>query len=92
MYCSLEYIIFVSCNLCPFRSVIYCNVGWCVKGSAVHHCCQQCLVAEWLGLSVTVRVRVMARAREWDFTVLFFFCLLQTLLSCMLTVVVALMA
>ena len=34
------------------------NVGWCVKGSVVHGNRQQCLVAEWLGLSVTVRVRV----------------------------------
>ena len=38
----------------------------------MHHCCQQCLIAEWLGLSVTTRVRVRARAREWGFTVLFF--------------------
>ena len=30
------------------------NVGCCVKGSVVHGNCQQCLVAEWLGLSVTV--------------------------------------
>ena len=27
----------------------------------VHHSCQQCLLAEWLGLSVTVRFRVRAR-------------------------------
>ena len=47
----LEYVIFMSRNLCPLRRVIlYCNVGWCVKGSAVRHCRQQCLVAEWLGL------------------------------------------
>ena len=62
MYCSLEYIIFTSCNLHPLCCVIlYCNVGWCVKGSEVHHSRQQCLVAEWLGLSVIVRVR------EWIF-------------------------
>ena len=68
MYHSLEYVIFTSCNLRPLHHVIlYCNVG-----SAVHHSRQQCLVAEWLGLSVTVRVRVRARAREWDFSVLFF--------------------
>ena len=72
MYCSLEYIIFTSCNLRPLcRVILYCNVGWCVKGSAVHHHCQQCVVSEWLGLSFTVRVR--ARAREWDFAVLSFF-------------------
>ena len=39
---------------------------------------QQCLVAEWLGLSVTprvrvkVRVRVRVRVREWGFSLLFF--------------------
>ena len=75
MYHSLEYVIFTSCNLRPLRRVILCcNVGWCVKGSAVHHS-RQCLVAKWLGLSVTVRVRVRvrARARECDFSLLFFF-------------------
>ena len=33
----------------------------------MHHRCQQCLVAKWLGLSFTVRVRV----GEWGFSVLF---------------------
>ena len=76
MYRSLEYVILTSCNLRPLRRVIlYCNVGWCVKGSSVHRFCQQCLVAEWLGLSVTVRVRVRARARQCDFSFLLFFCL-----------------
>ena len=28
----------------------------------MHYSRQQCLVAEWLGLSVTVRVRVRAKA------------------------------
>ena len=37
----------------------------------MQHWSQQCLVVEWLGLSVTVRVRVRARARKWD---LFFVC------------------
>ena len=80
MYRSLEYVIFTSCNLCPLRRVIlYCNVGWCIKDSAVHHH-QQCLVAEWLGLSVTVRVRVTVRARGpgngiFLFFFFFFFCL-----------------
>ena len=41
----------------------------------MHHHRQQCLVAKWLGLSVTVRVR--ARAREWDFSVLFFLSVLK---------------
>ena len=72
MYHSLEYVIFTSCNLRPLQRVIlYCNVGWCVKGSAVQRSRQHCLVAEWLGLSVTVRVR--ARDREWGFPFLFFF-------------------
>ena len=71
MYRSLEYVIFTSCNLRPLhRVILYCNVGWCVKDSAVHRSRQQCLVAEWLGLSVTVRVRVRVRAREWDFSLL----------------------
>ena len=58
----------MSCTLRPLRRVIlYYNVGWCV------HCSrQQFLVGEWLGLSVTVRVRFRARARECDFSVLFF--------------------
>ena len=78
MYRSLEYVIFTSYTLRPSRRVIlYCNVGWCVKGSAVHRSRQQSLVAEWLGLSVTVRVKVRARARECDFSVLFFFSVLK---------------
>ena len=74
MYRSLEYVIFTSCTLRPLcRVILYCNVGWCVKGSAVHHSRQQSLVAEWLGLSFTVRVRARDRARECDFFVFFFF-------------------
>ena len=49
------------------------NVGCCVKGSVVHGNCQQCLIAGWLGLSVTVRVRFRARARECIFPFFFFF-------------------
>ena len=65
---------FTSCTLRSLRCVIlYRNVGWCVKGSAVHRSRQQFLVAEWLGLSVTIRVRVRAKAGECDFSVLFFF-------------------
>ena len=76
MYRSLEYVIFTSCSLHPLRRVIlYCNVGRRVKGSAVHHRRQQSLVAGWLGLSVTVRVR--ARARECGFPVLFFLSVLK---------------
>ena len=39
----------------------------------MHRSRQQFLVAEWLGLSVTIRVRVRAKAGECDFSVLFFF-------------------
>ena len=39
--------------------MLHCNVGWCIKGSAVHRSNQQCLVIKWLGLSVTVRVRAI---------------------------------
>ena len=70
MYRSLEYVIFTSCIL--RRVILYCNVGWCVKGSAVHRSRQQSLVAEWLGLSVTVRVKVRARTREREFPLLYF--------------------
>ena len=42
-----------------------------VQCSAVVSSVSHCLVAEWLGLSVTVRVR--ARDREWGFPFLFFF-------------------
>ena len=64
----------MSCTLRPLRHVIiYCNVGWCVKGSAVYRSRQQSFVAEWLGLSFTVRVMVRARARECGFFRSFFF-------------------
>ena len=46
MYRSLEYVIFTSYTLRPLcRVILYCNVGWCVKGSAVHRSRQQSLVA-----------------------------------------------
>ena len=75
MYHSLEYVIFTSCTLRPLcRVILYCNVGWCVKGSAVHRSRQQSLVAEWLGLSVTVRVKVRARPPNVIFPFFFFLC------------------
>ena len=37
--------------------ILYCNIGWCVKDGAVHRSHQQRLIAKWLGLGVTVRVR-----------------------------------
>ena len=43
----------------------------------MHHNRQQCLVAKWLGLSVTVRARVRARARECIFPFFFFFFVLK---------------
>ena len=53
------------------------NIGRCISAVHIRRCSveirQQCLVAEWLGLSVTVRVRVRvrARAREWNPLLLF---------------------
>ena len=52
-----------------------------IKDSAVHRSRQQCLVAEWLGHGVTVRVRVMTRARESNFSFLFFS---RSVLKCVL--------
>ena len=47
--------------------MLLCNVGVLktVQCTAVW---QQWLVAGWLGPSVTVRVKVRARAREWCFS------------------------
>ena len=76
MYRSLEYVMFMSCNDVLYIVYYYTvNVGCCVKGSVVYGNRQQCLVAEWLGLSVTgrVSVRVRARARECIFPFVFFF-------------------
>ena len=52
--------------------LFYCNVGWCIKDSAVH-CSQQWLVAELLGLGITDRVR--GRAKGMGFFCVFFFSL-----------------
>ena len=46
------------------------NVG-ALKVANLHCSRQQCVVADRSGCSITVRVR--ARAREWDFSLLFFF-------------------
>ena len=70
---------FLSCNDVLYVVYYYTvNVGCCVIGivvqsSAVHGNRQQCLVAGWLGLSVTVRVRARARARGCIFPFFFFF-------------------
>ena len=62
MYHSSQYIIFTSCNVVVLRRIIlYCYVGWGVKDGAVIGSHQQWLVAKWLGLGVTVRVRAWAR-------------------------------
>jgi len=66
MYRSLQYVIFTPCNVVVLRRIIlYCNIGWHVKDGVVHRSHQQWLVAKWLGLSVTVRVR--ARVRKWSY-------------------------
>ena len=58
MYRSSQYVIFTSCNVVVLRRIIfYCNVGWGVKDGAVRRSRQQWLIAKWLGLGVTVRVR-----------------------------------
>ena len=46
------------------------NVG-VLKVANLHCSRQQCVVVEWSGRSIAVRVR--ARAREWNFSLLFFF-------------------
>ena len=70
MYRSLEYVMFMS-----FNDVLYVMYYYIVMlvGSVVHCNHQQCLVAERLGLSVTVKVRVRAKARECIFPLFFFF-------------------
>ena len=47
------------------------NVG-ALKVVNLHCSRQQCVVVEWSGRSIAVRVR--ARAREWNFSLLFFLC------------------
>ena len=51
------------------------NVG-ALKVADFHCSQQQCVVVEWSGRSVAVRVR--ARAREWNFSLLFFFSLCRS--------------
>ena len=45
--------------------ILCCSVGWYVKMVQVHHGHQQWLVAKWLGLGVTVRVRLFS-CNSWD--------------------------
>ena len=35
---------------------------------------QQCVVVEWSGRSVAVRVKVRARVKEWNFSLFFSLC------------------
>ena len=79
MYHSLQYVIFMSCNVVVLRRIIlYCNDGWHIKDGVVHHSRLQWLVGKWLGLGVTMRVRVRARAREWNYFFFFFLCVKMT--------------
>ena len=48
-----------------YSSYVRYNVGALKTAQCTSH--QQCLVAEWLGRSVTVRVKVRAGAKEWNF-------------------------
>ena len=52
--------------------MLLCNVG-VLKTVQCATVWQQWLVAGWLGPSVTVRVKVRARAREWCFPFFIFF-------------------
>ena len=47
-----------------FIYVPFVTIRGVLKVANLHCSHQQCVVAEWSGRSVTVRVRV--RAREWD--------------------------
>ena len=38
-------------------TVLYCNIDWCVKDSAVHCSCLQWLEAIWLGLVLQLGIR-----------------------------------
>ena len=49
------------------------NVG-VLKVANLHCSWQQCVVVKWSGRSIAVRVMVRARAREWNFSLLFFLC------------------
>ena len=53
MYRSLQYVIFMSCNVVVLpRIILYCNDNWHVKDSVVYRIDQQSLVAKWLRLCV----------------------------------------
>ena len=60
-----QYIIYI--YMYTYRSYVR-NVG-ASKVANLHCSRQQCVVVEWSGRSVAVRVR--ARVREWNFSLLF---------------------
>ena len=63
-----QYVIYIY----TYRSYVH-NVG-ALKVANLHCSRQQCVVVEWLGRSVAVRVRVRASVREWNFPLLFSLC------------------
>jgi len=62
-----QYVIYI--YIYTYRLYV-CNVG-ALKVAKLHCRRQQCVVVKWSGCSVAVRVR--ARVREWNFSLLFFF-------------------
>ena len=62
-----QYVIYI--YIYKYRSYV-CNVG-ALKVANLQCNHQQCVVVEWSGRSVAVRVR--ARVREWNFSLLFLF-------------------
>jgi len=62
----------MSSYIYTYRSYVH-NVG-VLKVANLHCSRQQCVVVEWSGRSVAVRVRVRARVREWDFSLFFSQC------------------
>ena len=65
-----QYVIYIYVPY-TYRSYVR-NVG-ALKVANLHCSRQQCVVVERSGRSVAVRVRVRARVREWNFSLLFFF-------------------
>ena len=57
-------------HICTIRYNTLHNIG-VLKVVNLHCSRQQCVVVEWSGRSITVRVRVTARAREWEISLLF---------------------
>ena len=64
------------CHICIVHYNTSHNVG-ALKVANLHCSHQWCVIAEWSGRSNTVRVRIRARTREWDFSLLFCFSVLK---------------